>query len=64
MLQQAVRLEFGLSFLGIHVEGLGPGLQNVDVPSSCAMITILGTEVNGYRALIISSPWVMTAVTC
>src|SRR6266568_2542591 len=31
LIQQAVRLEFGLSFLGIHIEGLGPGLQNVTV---------------------------------
>jgi urea transport system permease protein len=33
LIQQAVRLEFGLSFLGIHIEGLGPGLQNVSVPA-------------------------------
>ena len=33
LLQQAVRLEFGLSFFNIHVEGLGPGLQNVPVPA-------------------------------
>lgn len=33
LLQQAVRLEFGLSFFGIHIEGLGAGLQNVAVPS-------------------------------
>ena len=32
LIQQAVRLEFGLSFLGIHIQGLGPGLQNVSVP--------------------------------
>src|SRR6266568_4137224 len=31
LIQQAVRLEFGLTFLGIHIEGLGPGLQNVTV---------------------------------
>ncbi len=28
LIQQAVRLEFGLSFLGIHIDGLGAGLQN------------------------------------
>lgn len=64
VLQQAVRLEFGLSFLGIHVEGLGPGLQNVDVPEFLrGTISILGTEVNGYRAFIILVTVVMTAVT-
>src|SRR5436305_14164109 len=26
LIQQAVRLEFGLAFLGIHIQGLGPGL--------------------------------------
>ena len=33
LLQQAVRLEFGLSFFGIQIRGLGPGLQNVTVPA-------------------------------
>ena len=32
LIQQAVRLELGLSFFGIHIQGLGPGLQNVRVP--------------------------------
>ena len=32
LIQQAIRLEFGLSFFGIHIEGLGPGLQNVAIP--------------------------------
>ena len=32
LIQQAVRLELGLSFFGIHIRGLGPGLQNVTVP--------------------------------
>ena len=33
LIQQAVRLELGLSFFGIHIHGLGPGLQNVTCPS-------------------------------
>src|SRR5260370_28589464 len=33
LIQQAVRLGFGLSLLGIHIEGLGPGLQNVSLPA-------------------------------
>ncbi len=36
LIQQAVRLEFGLSFFGIHIAGLGPGLQNVSVPDVAA----------------------------
>ena len=27
LLQQAIRLEFGLVFFDIHIDGLGPGLQ-------------------------------------
>ncbi len=34
LIQQAVRLEFGLSFFGIHIDGLGPGLQNVTIPDA------------------------------
>src|SRR3982074_3685590 len=34
LIQQAVRLELGLSFFGIHIAGLGPGLQNVSVPAA------------------------------
>src|SRR5271168_4641518 len=42
LIQQAVRLELGLSFLGIHIRGLGPGLQNVSVP-----LTLQGTFMLG-----------------
>ena len=34
LLQQAVRLELGFSFFGLHIPGLGPGLQNVSVPEA------------------------------
>ncbi len=54
LIQQAVRLEFGLSFLGIHIQGLGPGLQNVSVPEVLqGTFTIFGAEINRYRTLII-----------
>ena len=33
LVQQFVRLEGGLAFFGIHIEGLGPGLQNMPVPA-------------------------------
>ena len=29
-----MRLEFGLSFFGIHIDGLGAGLQNVTIPDA------------------------------
>ncbi|MGY4303301.1 urea transport system permease protein [Bradyrhizobium sp. USDA 4369] len=54
LIQQAVRLEFGLSFLGIHIQGLGPGLQNVSVPDILqGTFRFAGTDINRYRAFII-----------
>src|ERR1700754_2478172 len=46
-----VRLEFGLSFFGIHIQGLGPGLQNVSVPEVLqGTFTVAGAGINRYRA--------------
>jgi urea transport system permease protein len=54
LIQQAVRLEFGLSFFGIHVQGLGPGLQNVSVPAVLqGTFSIAGADINRYRTFII-----------
>jgi urea transport system permease protein len=54
LIQQAVRLEFGLSFFGIHIQGLGPGLQNVSVPAYLqGTFLIGGAEINRYRTFII-----------
>ena len=59
LIQQAVRLEFGLSFFGIHIQGLGPGLQNVSVPEMLqGTVSIGGADINRYRLFII----VVTAV--
>jgi urea transport system permease protein len=54
LIQQAVRLEFGLSFFGIHIQGLGPGLQNVSVPEVLqGAFSFGGAEINRYRTFII-----------
>ena len=54
LIQQAVRLEVGLSFLGIHIQGLGPGLQNVSVPDILqGTFRFAGADINRYRAFII-----------
>ena len=64
LIQQAVRLEFGLSFLGIHVEGLGPGLQNVAVPAVLqGAMPVFGEEINIYRTFIIVVTAAVTALT-
>lgn len=64
LLQQAVRLELGLTFFGVHVAGLGPGLQNVDVPEFLrGTFVLFGAEVNAYRTFIIVVALLLTALT-
>src|SRR6202167_2875738 len=64
LIQQAVRLEFGLAFFGIHIAGLGTGLQNVSVPPVLQGTFMIGAaEINRYRAFSILVTAVLTAVT-
>lgn len=64
LVQQFVRLEGGLAFLGIHIEGLGPGLQNMPVPAELqGAFQIAGTSINAYRAFIVASTIVLTLAT-
>lgn len=54
LLQQAIRLEFGLTFFGIHIEGLGSGLQNVPVPQFLqGTLGLFGLQLNSYRVFIV-----------
>jgi urea transport system permease protein len=64
LVQQFVRLEGGLAFFGIHIEGLGPGLQNMPVPAELqGAFQIAGTSINAYRAFIVASTMVLTLAT-
>jgi urea transport system permease protein len=64
LIQQAVRLEFGLSFFGIHIRGLGPGLQNVSVPEFLqGTFSIAGADINRYRTFIILVTAILALVT-
>src|ERR1700694_886302 len=64
LIQQAVRLEFGLSFLGIHIQGLGAGLQNVTVPDFLqGTVSIGGDAVNIFRTFIILVTAALTLLT-
>lgn len=64
LLQQLIRLEFGLSFFGIHVAGLGPGLQNMSVPSFLSEVfSIGGITVQPYRSFIIILTICLTLLT-
>jgi urea transport system permease protein len=59
-----VRLEFGLSFFKVHIDGLGPGLQNVAVPPILqGAFEIGGQEINIYRAFIIVVTFAVTLLT-
>lgn len=54
LVQQAIRLEFGLTFFDIHIEGLGVGLQRVDIPDVLRETIQLGDIViQPYRTFII-----------
>jgi len=64
LIQQAVRLELGLSFFGIHVQGLGPGLQNVSVPAFLqGTFSIAGADINRYRTFIILVTAILALIT-
>src|SRR3984885_201796 len=64
LLQEAVRLQFGLSLLGINVEGLGKGLQKVAAPDWLAgVVTVAGVQINAYRGFIILLTAALTIAT-
>jgi urea transport system permease protein len=64
LLQQAVRLEFGASFFGRHIEGLGTGLQKVSVPEWMqGTFSVAGADINIYRTMIIVVALSLTALT-
>jgi urea transport system permease protein len=64
LIQQAVRLEFGLSFLSIHIQGLGPGLQNVSVPEILqGTFSLGGADINRYRTFIILATAILALIT-
>jgi urea transport system permease protein len=64
VLQQLIRLEFGMTFLGISVPGLGPGLQNMQVPGFLTQpFDLWGISVQPYRTFIIAVTLLLTALT-
>ncbi|MGD9738674.1 MAG: urea ABC transporter permease subunit UrtB [Bauldia sp.] len=64
LIQQAIRLEFGLTFFGIDIPGLGPGLQNVSVPAFLqGSMVLFGQSFNTYRLFIIVVTIAALAVT-
>ncbi len=64
LIQQAVRLELGASFFGLHIAGLGPGLQNVAVPPELTGALTFGhVQVNAFRAFIIGVTLLLTLIT-
>lgn len=72
VLQQLIRINFGLSLFGIEIDGLGPGLQNVPVPSILqTSVSIMGSQIASYRLFVmmiavvfcVFTWWLMTRTT-
>ncbi|UOM34172.1 urea ABC transporter permease subunit UrtB [Acuticoccus sp. I52.16.1] len=64
LIQQAIRLQFGLTFFDVNVPGLGPGLQNLSVPHWLNRpFDVGGFTVQPYRSFIIALTLVLVAVT-
>lgn len=64
ILQQLVRIDFGLTFFGIDLQGLGPGLQSVPVPVFLREAFTVGPITLGvYRVFIFLVAAVSMAVT-
>ncbi|MEM9239080.1 MAG: urea ABC transporter permease subunit UrtB [Pseudomonadota bacterium] len=64
LLQQAIRLQFGATFFDITVPGLGPGLQNIDVPSFLNKpFDVAGFTVQPYRTFIIAVTLTLAGLT-
>lgn len=64
ILQQLIRLEFGLAFFGIHIEGLGPGLQNSGMPPSLqGNFLFFGANLPIFRTFVILVSIALFAVT-
>ncbi|MEM7744753.1 MAG: urea ABC transporter permease subunit UrtB [Pseudomonadota bacterium] len=64
LLQQAIRLEFGLAFFDIHIDGLGPGLQNMAVPGFLTQpFDMGGVTIQPYRTFIIFLTLMLTVLT-
>lgn len=72
VLQQLIRINFGLSLFGIEIDGLGPGLQNVPVPAILqSSVSIMGSQIATYRLFVmiiavvfcVFTWWLMTRTT-
>ena len=64
LLQQAIRLSFGLAFFGITIQGLGTDLRTVQTPEFLHGVIAAGSyEFNAYRTFVIAFTVIVTVVT-
>ena len=64
LLQQAVRLSFGLAFFGITIQGLGTDLRTVQTPGFLQGVIVVGShEFNAYRTFLIAFTVIVTVAT-
>ena len=64
ILQQLIRIHFGLALFGIQIEGLGSDLQNVPVPAELQQsFRLLGANIPAYRAFVFTIAVLLGAAT-
>ena len=64
LLQQAIRLSFGLAFFGITIQGLGTDLRTVQTPEFLHGVIAIGShEFNAYRTFVIAFTVIVTVIT-
>jgi urea transport system permease protein len=64
ILQQLIRIHFGLALFGVQVDGLGAGLQNVPVPGELQQaFQLFGANIPVYRAFLFIVALMLGVVT-
>ncbi len=64
ILQQLIRIHFGLALVGIQIDGLGSDLQNVPVPPELQQtLRFLGANIPVYRAFVFSVALLLGVLT-
>ena len=65
LLQQAIRLSFGLAFFGITIRGLGTDLRTVQAPAFLGgVLSVGGYQFNAYRTFVILLTAIIALATC
>ncbi|WP_395446166.1 urea ABC transporter permease subunit UrtB (plasmid) [Aminobacter sp. UC22_36] len=64
ILQQLIRIHFGLGLFGVEIDGLGSDLQNVPVPAELQQaFQLFGANIPVYRAFVFVAALALGAIT-